>query len=177
MRNRYTKRLAFWTLVLFVLWLLLSESFEPAHMAVGLASSFVVALLSRDPSVSRTYTVRWMQALLYFPWLFSRIFLSGLHLSYLILHPRLPIKRVLRHASDSKKAGGGDADGRTRSRCTGTVSVEPAAEELLMQRDGHDRRWSVGAGRLESKVTGGLRVREATGHENHWSMTLIAVLI
>jgi len=154
MRNRYTKRLAFWTLVLFVLWLLLSESFEPAHMAVGLASSLVVALLSRDPSVSRTYTVRWMQALLYFPWLFSRIFLSGLHLSYLILHPRLPIKpQLFRHRVRLDNEEAVMLMGNSITLTPGTVTVEASSEELLVHAMDHESTLDVATGRLESKVT------------------------
>ena len=154
MRNRYTKRLAFWTLVLFVLWLLLSESFRPAHMAVGLASAFIVALLSRDASVSRIYTVRWMHALLYFPWLFSRIFLSGLHLSYLILHPRLPIKpQLFRH-----RVGLGSEEavmlmGNSITLTPGTVTVEASAEELLVHAMDDESTLDVATGRLERKVT------------------------
>ena len=153
MRNRYTKRLAFWTLVLFVLWLLLSESFRPAHMAVGLASAFVVALLSRDPSVSRTYTIRWMHALLYFPWLFSRIFLSGLHLSYLILHPRLPIKPQL--FPHRVRLGNEEAVmlmGNSITLTPGTVTVEASAEELLVHAMDHESTLDVATGRLERRV-------------------------
>ena len=154
MRTRYTKRLAFWTLVLFVLWLLLSESFRPAHMAVGLASAFVVALLSRDPSVSRIYTVRWMHALLYFPWLFSRIFLSGLHLSYLILHPRLPIKpQLFRHQVQLGNEEAVMLMGNSITLTPGTVTVEASAEELLVHAMDHKSTLDVATGRLERKVT------------------------
>lgn len=155
MRNRYTKRLAFWTLVLFVLWLLLSESFRPAHMAVGLASAFVVALLSRDPSVSRTYTVRWMHAVLYFPWLFSRIFLSGMHLSYLILHPRLPIKpQLFRHRVRLGNEEAVMLMGNSITLTPGTVTVEANAEELLVHAMDDESTMDVATGRLERKVTG-----------------------
>ena len=154
MRTRYTKRLAFWTLVLFVLWLLLSESFRPAHMAVGLASAFVVALLSRDPSVSRIYTVRWMHALLFFPWLFSRIFLSGLHLSYLILHPRLPIKpQLFRHQVQLGNEEAVMLMGNSITLTPGTVTVEASPEELLVHAMDDESTLDVATGRLERKVT------------------------
>ena len=153
MRNRYWKRLAFRTLVLFVLWLLLSESFRPAHMAVGLASALVVALLRTDPSVSRTYSVRWGHALLYFPWLFGRILLSGLHLSYLILHPRLPIKPYLfRHRV---RLGNDDAVmlmGNSITLTPGTVTVEAGAEELVVHAMDDASGQDVTSGRLERKV-------------------------
>lgn len=154
MRNRHTKRLAFWTLVLFVLWLLLSESFKPAHMAVGLASALFVALLSKDPSVSRAYTVRWAHALLYFPWLFCRIFLSGLHLSYLILHPRLPIKpQLFRHRVRLENDEAVMLMGNSITLTPGTVTVEASAEELLVHAMDDQSTLDVATGRLERKVS------------------------
>ncbi len=154
MRNRPGKRLAFWTLVLFVLWLLLSESFQPAHMAVGLASALIVALLSKDPSVSRTYTVRWAHALLYLPWLFSRILLSGLHLSYLILHPRLPIKpQLFRHRVHLANDEAVMLMGNSITLTPGTVTVEASSEELLVHAMDDDSTLDVTTGRLERKVT------------------------
>ena len=154
MRNRHTKRLVFWTLVLFVLWLLLSESFRPAHMAVGLASAFVVALLSRDPSVSRIHTVRWMRALLYFPWLFGRIFVSGLHLSYLIVHPRLPIKpQLFRHRVRLGNEEAVMLMGNSITLTPGTVTVEASDEELLVHAMDDESTQDVATGRLEHKVT------------------------
>ncbi|MFH1757459.1 MAG: Na+/H+ antiporter subunit E [Pseudomonadota bacterium] len=33
-----------------------------------------------------------MQFFLYLPWLFTEIFLANLHVAYLVLHPRMPIR-------------------------------------------------------------------------------------
>ena len=154
MPNRHTKQVAFWTVVLFVLWLLLSETFKPAHMAVGLASALIIALLSRDPSVSRAYTVRWAHALLYFPWLFGRIFLSGLHLSYLILHPRLPIKpQLFRHRVRLGNEEAVMLMGNSITLTPGTVTVEANTEELIVHAMDDESTQDVATGRLERKVT------------------------
>ena len=59
MNPRYPKRLAYWTVVLFIIWLLLSESFNVFHMAVGLAAAFLVALLRSDLRAERSYVIRW----------------------------------------------------------------------------------------------------------------------
>ncbi len=153
MRNRQTKRLAFWTLVLFLLWLLLSESFRPAHMAVGMASALLVALASKAGSASRVYGVRWSRAILYFPWLFGRIFLSGLHLSYLILHPRLPIKpQLFRHRV---RLGNDEAVmlmGNSITLTPGTVTVEADSEGLIVHAMDEESTLDVVTGRLERKV-------------------------
>ena len=153
MRKRHSKRLAFWTVLLFVLWLLLSESFRPAHMAVGLASALIVALLSTDPSVPRAYTVRWPQALVYFPWLFGRILASGLHLSYLILHPRLPIKpQIFRHRVQLGNNEAVMLMGNSITLTPGTVTVEASTEELVVHAMDDESTLDVTTGRLERRV-------------------------
>lgn len=154
MRNRSTRRLAFWTLVLFVLWLLLSETFTPAHMVVGLVSALVVAMLNKARSSPRSFTVRWVKALLYFPWLFVRIFLSGLHLSYLILHPRLPIRpRLFPHRVRLGNEQAVMLMGNSITLTPGTVTVEAGEGELLVHAMDDKSTEDVATGRLERKVT------------------------
>lgn len=153
MRNRNAKRLVFWTLLLFVLWLLLSESFRPAHMAVGLASALIVALLSRDPTASRAYAVRWTRAVLYLPWLFGRIFLSGLHIARLLLHPRLPIKpQLFRHRIRLEHDDAVMLMGNSITLTPGTVTVEAGHDELLVHALDDASTLDVTTGRLERKV-------------------------
>ena len=53
--------------------------------------SFGVALLNTGTRRLYPENVRWLRLLAYVPWLLSRVLQSGIHLSYLILHPRLPI--------------------------------------------------------------------------------------
>lgn len=154
MRNRSTRRLAFWTLVLFVLWLLLSETFTPAHMVLGLVCALVVAMLNKARSLPRSFTVRWVKALLYFPWLFVRIFLSGLHLSYLILHPRLPISpRLFPHRVRLGNEQAVMLMGNSITLTPGTVTVEADEEELLVHAMDDKSAEDVATGRLERKVT------------------------
>ncbi len=153
MSTLYTKRLAYWTAVLFVLWLLLSESFNALHMAVGLGAAFLVALLRTDLRDERTYLIRWWRALLYIPWLFSRMLISGLHVSYLILHPRLPIKPVLfRHRADLGSEEAILLMGNSITLTPGTVTVEADSEELIVHALDEDSTGDVISQRLEKMV-------------------------
>ena len=153
MNATYTKRLAYWTAVLFVLWLLLSESFNALHMAVGFAAALLVALLRTDLRAERTYVIRWWRALLYIPWLFSRMLLSGIHVSYLILHPRLPIKPVLfRHRTDLGSDEAVLLIGNSITLTPGTVTVEADAEELIVHALDEDSTGDVISQRLEKMV-------------------------
>ena len=153
MSTLYTKRLAYWTVLLFVLWLLLSESFNALHMAVGLAAALLVALLRTDLGAGRTYVIRWGRALLYIPWLFSRMLVSGLHVSYLILHPRLPIKPVLfRHRADLGSEEAVLLMGNSITLTPGTVTVEADEEELIVHALDEGSTGDVTSQRLEKMV-------------------------
>ena len=151
--SRYGRRLAYWTAVLFVLWLLLSESFNVLHMAVGLAAAFLVASLRSELRADRTHVIGWWSALLYAPWLFSRMLVSAIHISYLILHPRLPIKPVLfRHQA---KLGSEEAVllmGNSITLTPGTVTVEADKEELIVHALDEKSTEDVASQRLETKV-------------------------
>ena len=76
---------------LFVLWIMLSASFDWIHLVLGLVLSFAVAWINSGHSPFVPKFRLWGNILLYFPWLFVKIIQSSLHVSKLILHPALPI--------------------------------------------------------------------------------------
>jgi multicomponent Na+:H+ antiporter subunit E len=74
------------------LWVILSGRFDAFHLTLGVVSSAVVAFFSGDllfssPDLKGTLTlcVRFMA---YLPWLLYQIFLSNLHVMYLVFHPK-----------------------------------------------------------------------------------------
>ncbi len=153
MNPRYPKRLAYWTVVLFIIWLLLSESFNVFHMAVGLAAAFLVALLRSDLRAERSYVIRWWNALLFIPWLFGRMFVSAVHISYLILHPRLPIKPVLfRHRASLGSEEAVLLIGNSITLTPGTVTVEADTDELIVHALDEKSTEDVSSQRLERMV-------------------------
>ena len=76
---------------LFVLWVMLSASFDWIHLGLGLILSFLVAWINSGHSPFVPKFRLWGKILLYLPWLFFKIVQSSLHVSKLILHPSLPI--------------------------------------------------------------------------------------
>lgn len=82
------------TLLLFVLWLLLSGHLGPLLLFLGILSCLFVAWLSHklallDPN---SYTLRFNLKLPRFlPWFFLEVIKSNLEVSWRILHPKLPI--------------------------------------------------------------------------------------
>ncbi len=77
---------------LFVLWVLLSASFDWIHLGLGVILSFAVAWINSGHSPFVPKFRLWGKILLYIPWLFFKIVQSSLHVSKLILHPALPIE-------------------------------------------------------------------------------------
>ncbi len=84
--------LALKAIALFVLWVLLSASFDWIHLGLGLLLSFTVAWINSGHSPFVPKFRLWGNILLYLPWLFVKIIQSSLHVSKLILHPALPIE-------------------------------------------------------------------------------------
>jgi len=76
---------------LFVVWVLLSASFEWINLGLGFICSFAVAWINSGHSPFVPKFRLWFRILLYLPWLFYKIVQSSLQLSKLILHPALPI--------------------------------------------------------------------------------------
>ncbi len=153
MRSPSLQRFLFWTLLLFALWVLLSESYEPAHLAVGLAAAIGVAALNSRPAPTCPVSMHWVRVLAYFPWLFGRILASGMHLAYLILHPRLPIDPVLfRYRTQLPNDHALMLLGNSITLTPGTITVEAEAGELVVHALDGKSTEDLTSSRLERKV-------------------------
>jgi multicomponent Na+:H+ antiporter subunit E len=143
------------TVALFALWLFLSESYILVHMAVGLVAAFGVALLNTGGLSRPEYKLRWVNTLVYAPWLFGRILASGVHLSYLILHPRLPIDpKVFRYSTRLKSETAVAILGNSITLTPGTVTIEADSDELVVHAMDEESTLDVTSLRLENKVAG-----------------------
>ena len=161
MKNRFDRHLVYKALALFVIWLLLTESYTPAHMALGLVASFGVALLNTEAGRPPAVAIRWLQLLRFFPWLFGRILVSGLHLSFLILHPKLPIAPALvRYRTKLGHEHGIVLLGNSVTLTPGTVTAEAQTGELIVHAMDDESLQDLQSQRLERKVAGVFRIRK-----------------
>ena len=79
--------------ILFVFWIILSGRFDYFHISLGIISCGIVAHVSHD----LLFTERKHENLLlqitrflrYLPWHIYQIFVSGIYVAYLALHPRM----------------------------------------------------------------------------------------
>jgi len=153
MDQRFDRRLVYKTLALFVIWLLLTESYSLVHLSLGLVASLGVALLNTGPVQPTIVTIRWLRVLTFLPWLFGRILMSGLHLSYLILHPKLPIAPVLiRYSTEIGYEAGVVLLGNSVTLTPGTVTAEANKEGLVVHAMDRYSLEDLNSLRLEREV-------------------------
>ena len=152
------------TLALFVLWLLLSESYNLLHMAVGLAAAFAVAFMNTDRLTPSAYRIHWLRLAAFLPWLLWRIFLSGVHLSFLILHPRLPIDPIMfRHRTQLAHKNAVVLLGNSVTLTPGTLTVEADPDEVLVHAMDEYSAQDVKTLRLDRKIANLFKRTEARG--------------
>ena len=139
-------------LVLFAFWLILSASYDVAHVAAGaVAAGVVIWLKPRGGGSGRT--ISWLAALRYVPWLVVRILRSGFHVSRLILHPALPISpRLIRHETTLRSDAELVVLGNSITLTPGTITVEIAPGELVVHAIDEASCADVADGVLDARV-------------------------
>lgn len=138
---------------LFVLWVMLSASFNWLHLGLGLVLSFAVAWLNSGHSPFVPKFRLWGNVLLYLPWLFFKIVQSSLHVSKLILHPALPIDPRLINVET--KLGHHAAVvllGNSITLTPGTITAEVDRNRLIVHALDDVSGEDVTSGRIESKI-------------------------
>jgi multicomponent Na+:H+ antiporter subunit E len=129
----------------------LSATFDPAHVVVGAIVAGLVAWL--NPALPHMRRVRWLPAFAYQPWLFGRILKSGIHVSRLILDPKLPIApELVRHKTAFKSDGELVALGNSITLTPGTITVEVAPGELVVHAIDEESRKDLLDGRFEARI-------------------------
>ncbi|MEE4660217.1 MAG: Na+/H+ antiporter subunit E [Halieaceae bacterium] len=138
-------------LMLFALWLALSATAAPGHLALGAVLACLIAWM--NPAVKRQRKLSLPAALAYQPWLLARILKSGLHVSRVILSPSLPIApKVLRHSTRLRSDGELVALGNSITLTPGTVTIDIAPGEVLVHALDEASAQDLLSGRLEGKL-------------------------
>ena len=119
--------------VLFLAWLVLSASYDLVSVALGLFVALAVTWLNPVDPASPFRSVPWLRVLGYLPWLFARIFRSGIHVTRLILDPSLPIApKLIRYRTDLQSDGAIVILGNSLTLTPGTITVEVNSNELVV---------------------------------------------
>ena len=141
------------TTALFVLWVMLSASFNWIHLGLGLILSFTVAWINSGHSPFVPKFRLWGNILLYLPWLFFKIVQSSLHLSKLILHPALPIDpRLIQVQTKLGHHAAVVLLGNSITLTPGTITAEVERNKLIVHAMDEVSGEAVTSGRMESKI-------------------------
>jgi multicomponent Na+:H+ antiporter subunit E len=139
--------------LLFAFWLLLSASYDLAHVVAGAFFAVLVMWLN-PPRAAAARKVSWLAALGYLPWLMGRILKSALHVSRLILDPALPISpRLIRHNTELRSDGELVVLGNSITLTPGTITVEVAPGELLVHAIDEASSADLSEGVFDDKVS------------------------
>jgi len=151
------------TAALFGLWVMLSGQFDPVHLGLGVVLSFFVAWINSGHSPFVPRFQLWGRIILYLPWLFGKIVQSSLHVTKLILDPRLPIHpRLIRYESKLKEPPAVVLLGNSITLTPGTITAEVNGKVLLVHALDEVSSEDVTSGRLETKIDSIFREREST---------------
>ncbi len=104
--------------------------------------------------------MRSLRMLAYVPWLLWRILLSGWHVAYLVLHPRMPIDpKLIRHTISLKDEAAIVLLGNSITLTPGTITVEAIAGELVIHAIDDDALGDITSLAMETKVAGVFEAR------------------
>ena len=108
-RYRYKKLagLILQFVTLYIFWLVLSGRYEIEYLAFGVLAAAFIAFLNHEllsllwhtdgkgETQARVVFRQLWRFLAYLPWLLVRIIIANVHVAYLVLHPKMPIKPAL----------------------------------------------------------------------------------
>ena len=147
--------LALKAISLFVLWVMLSASFDWIHLGLGLILSFAVAWINSGHSPFVPKFRLWGNILLYLPWLFVKIVKSSLHVSKLILHPALPINpRLIDVEANLGHHAAVVLLGNSITLTPGTITAEVDRNTLIVHALDEVSGEDVTKKSIESKIAG-----------------------
>lgn len=150
--NGFWPRLLVKSAAFFLLWIVLSGRHGPFHLTLGVLVSAGVAWLNTD----RGYQVLWgpwIRLPSYVAWLLGRITQSSLYVTYLILHPRLPINpEMIRHRVELPHKLAVALLGNSITLTPGTITAEATSHHVLVHALDRTSAEDLLSGRLDRRV-------------------------
>jgi len=122
------------TALLFVFWLLLSQSSEPLYIISGIICSVLVALLSHSlllkGRLTRSAPKKALIFLAYCVYLLFQILIANLDVVYRVWHPKMPIEpEIVTHKSTLVSEGGKTALANSITLTPGTLTIDLVGDE------------------------------------------------
>ncbi len=141
------------TVALFGLWVLLSGKIDAFHLSVGLLGAAVIAWVNTEPRRLDEPPLPLVRLAFYAPWLFWQIVKSGLHVTKVILDPRLPVNpRLIRYPTNLGNNHAVVLLGNSITLTPGTVTTDVAPGELVVHALDDQSSGELMSGSMEQKI-------------------------
>jgi multicomponent Na+:H+ antiporter subunit E len=122
-------------------------------LGLGLICSLGVAWVNSGHSPFVPKFRLWLSIFLYLPWLFYKIFESGIHLSKLILHPALPIEpRLISVKTKLRHHAAVVLFGNSITLTPGTITAEVDQNQLIIHAMDKELGDDIESRQMESKI-------------------------
>ena len=165
MRPGDLRRLFLKTVAFFMIWLFVSGQPTFSYFTLGLCCSFAVAWVDVHRSAASRHPFPWVRFFLYLPWLFGRIVVSSIHLTRLILDPRLPIDpKLVRYETRLRDHAALTLLGNSITLTPGTVTAEISPKELIVHTIDGESSQDLTSRTLEDRVARVFQSRESPTH-------------
>ena len=143
------KTVAYW-----IIWLFVVGQMTLYVLLLGLLCSFAVAWVDLHRSAPTGRSFPWVQLFLYVPWLVVQVVKSGLHMTRLILHPKLPIDpQIIPYKPRLRTPAGLVLLGNSITLTPGTITAEIAPDQLLVHAIDLGAAKDIVNGTMESRVS------------------------
>ncbi len=146
--------------IYFTFWILLSGKYDMLHLFLGIISSLFVAFVTWNGSLftdkKQFYRIpRIMIGLtLYMAWLSTRIAKAALHVSCLILNPKMPIQsRFIHYKTVLQGKSARIIFGNSITLTPGTITVNIEDNNLLIHTLDNESAQDILTGELEKRIS------------------------
>ena len=165
---KHTARRAAQWLLLFGLWVALSGQTGVEFLVVGAVAAAAAigfsellfrgsheGLFAPSPARVSWYARTTLRFFLYLPWLAYQIVASNIHVTYLVLHPRLPIDPSLVEFDTTLRSEAGQvALAQSITLTPGTVTVDASNGRFLVHCLSRRTRAGLAEGTLQRRIAG-----------------------
>ncbi|OGW42044.1 MAG: hypothetical protein A2010_06215 [Nitrospirae bacterium GWD2_57_9] len=145
-------------LILFPVWVIWSGMLDAFHLALGVISCAIVALLSHDLLFKRRTFNTWAREsgrfMAYLPWLLYQVVIANFHVVYLVLHPKMPIEpRIVRFRSGLKNELAQVVFANSITLTPGTITADIVEGEYVVHAISKKTADDLVSGDMEKRVS------------------------
>ncbi len=135
--NNQISRFVYSTLVLFIVWIFLTGSFQVQELMIGVIASLAISLISykyiSKNGLKNIRPKKILYFLIYIPYFLSQVIKANIDVAYRVLHPKRPINPgIVKIKTDLKSSIGKLALANSITLTPGTMSVDAEGDYLYI---------------------------------------------